>query len=466
MRKWIRMTVGAIAAGSLFVVALPPVAWGGLGWICMMPVLWSTRRTSFLVGFAGGVLTATVGALLSVTPLVGPAVIEDGTIGWNFVGFGLYGLVIALVMGLAAEVRTWNWRAVFGMASLAVLAELITFVRLPAHLGLTQFASMPMMAVASIGGIWLVSWFVWAANFTILLERPRRATSVAVAALVLGTLGLSLDTLRRADSAIPVESGVGGALALQSRGDSVDELLSRQLEGVRDRPRLGVWPELAVAQSELEAIQTFAAGPHGFPIVTSYHRVEGGTHRNSAVVIDARGISEPYDKRKLFAAESETTQAGTRPLTVAVVREHVGLNICFDSCFPRIMRETALAGADVIALPTLDPASPNGFIQAVHAAFTPFRAAELGVPIVRAETTAWSMIVDARGRILGLTPTGREGPLVRRLASGSHWTLYRAWGDWFLWVCVGIAAAWIVGSSKMATCASTWWGRRGRGPRP
>ncbi len=101
------------------------------------------------------------------------------------------------------------------------------------------------------------------------------------------------------------------------------------------------------------------------------------------------------------------------------------LNICFDSCFPWTMRETALKGADVIALSTLDPQSPNGFIQSAHAAFTPFRAAEVGIPIVRAEQTAWSMVVDGSGKILGMASVGFEGSLARSVAKSSHPTLYR-----------------------------------------
>jgi apolipoprotein N-acyltransferase len=105
------------------------------------------------------------------------------------------------------------------------------------------------------------------------------------------------------------------------------------------------------------------------------------------------------------------------------------------------MRETVLAGADVIALPTLDPKSQNGFIQAAHAAYTTFRAAELGVPIVRAENTAWSMVVSSAGRISGKAPVGWEGAMARDLPRDQRVTPYRLLGDWFLWLCMGVFGA-------------------------
>lgn len=162
---------------------------------------------------------------------------------------------------------------------------------------------------------------------------------------------------------------------------------------------------------------------------------------NSAALISERGVSDFYNKRKLFGGEYTVHARGDEPVSATSSSATVGLNICFDSCFPHIMRETAqLDGVEIIALPTLDPATPHGVIQSIHAAYTPFRSAENGIAIIRAEITAHSMIVDRDGTILREAGTGTEEVIVARVHKGSKWTFYRIAGDWFVWAC----GAWVL----------------------
>ena len=70
----------------------------------------------------------------------------------------------------------------------------------------------------------------------------------------------------------------------------------------------------------------------------------------------------------------------------------------------------------------------------MHAAYSPFRAAESGVAIVRANGGAFSTIVDSRGRIVGERASG-DGVLIADVTVGPRWTLDRRLGDGFLGVC-------------------------------
>ncbi len=69
------------------------------------------------------------------------------------------------------------------------------------------------------------------------------------------------------------------------------------------------------------------------------------------------------------------------------------------------------------------------------------RAAEAGVPMVRATTTGVSAFVDARGAITAELPSGASGVLVgdvRPLAATSPWV---RWGEWFGWSAVVASVA-------------------------
>ncbi|CAN5453131.1 hypothetical protein BH11ARM1_BH11ARM1_10310 [soil metagenome] len=83
---------------------------------------------------------------------------------------------------------------------------------------------------------------------------------------------------------------------------------------------------------------------------------------------------------------------------------------------------------------TIDPESPHAYLAALHAAFTPFRAAESGVAIVRADGLAHSMIVDNAGLVLVDLPaqTGITGSALIR--KDPRWTFFKATGGLVGWL--------------------------------
>ena len=114
----------------------------------------------------------------------------------------------------------------------------------------------------------------------------------------------------------------------------------------------------------------------------------------------------------------------------------LGLNICYDSCFPYVIRETAaLPGVKIIALPTIDPDSRHYFIAAMHSAFTPFRCAENGVAMARADGHFGSMIVDERGRIVAELHDEQKS-ILGTVTGERVWTPYQIIGDWFWFLCI------------------------------
>lgn len=75
---------------------------------------------------------------------------------------------------------------------------------------------------------------------------------------------------------------------------------------------------------------------------------------NSVALINAAGVVGSYRKIHLpFLGVDRFTTSGTCADAVFAAGDlRVGLNICYDSSFPEAARSLALAGADVIALPT------------------------------------------------------------------------------------------------------------------
>jgi predicted amidohydrolase len=85
---------------------------------------------------------------------------------------------------------------------------------------------------------------------------------------------------------------------------------------------------------------------------------------NSSALVDGGGVRAVYRKLHLWGDESRWFDPGDRPAPVVETRYgRIGLGVCYDIEFPELTRGLALAGADLLALPTnwpRDPRPPDG----------------------------------------------------------------------------------------------------------
>ncbi len=426
----------AVAASAvMFVLALPPADIAPLGLFCFTPVFVAFRGKGFAWGFVAGMAVLILGALVSWAGWFYQPSFTGASPEWNFTGYALFGLVVGLTCAIIGEVKDPPSWLPWALAAWAVLFEALLLVYIPAHLALTQYRIYPAMKVASIGGIWAVSYMAWALN--LLLAQGYVARDRKTMALCGAFLGIYFGI--NAFTGFPKSSDTRVAM-VQTESMTIDELAAFNMQASNGGAQIVVWPELSGTASapmgNTAMLKELAAAQGHAPFVTTFEDDNSPLPSNVASVFSKDGESYRYEKRMLFGGETADHARGDQPLAVTVDGTNYGLNICFDSCFPSVMRETAqIEGVSMILLPTLDPVGPSATVQAFHAAYTPFRAAELGVPIVRADTTAYSMVVDARGVIVATMGPGVEGAMVVDVDLERRDTLYRRFGDWFLLFC-------------------------------
>ncbi|GAA3388249.1 nitrilase-related carbon-nitrogen hydrolase [Cryptosporangium minutisporangium] len=81
---------------------------------------------------------------------------------------------------------------------------------------------------------------------------------------------------------------------------------------------------------------------------------------NSAAVVDRSGVLAVYRKTHLWDAERTVFSPGTAAPPVLDTRAgRIGVLICYDMEFPEMTRGLALAGADLLAVPTNWPLVPR-----------------------------------------------------------------------------------------------------------
>ena len=116
----------------------------------------------------------------------------------------------------------------------------------------------------------------------------------------------------------------------------------------------------------------------------------------------------------------------------------LSLSICYEECFPHLLREGRRKGAKVFVNVTNDAWYPRSSLPAQHFTHARVRAVENGAPLLRACNTGITAGIDSLGRTIA-SLKGSQGEfemergaldLICRPYSFS--TLYTFWGDWLI----------------------------------
>ena len=91
---------------------------------------------------------------------------------------------------------------------------------------------------------------------------------------------------------------------------------------------------------------------HGCHIVAGLSERDGDCRHNSAVLVGPSGRLATYRKLHLYFDEQSWFKPGDELPIVDLPFGRVGIIICFDLWFPEPARALALAGAEIIAVPT------------------------------------------------------------------------------------------------------------------
>lgn len=474
---WGRMRIpgAAVVSAILLVLSLAPADHGWIGWLCLVPVLAAVRGRGFVAGFSALLATCLLAAFVTTTGIFYSGPRLAGLPTWHYLSFFLFGVPAGLVGALMGDDRKGTRYGVIEIAAWAVLAEGLLQVVLPANLALTQYRSATMLGIASITGIWGVSYLLWLANAGVavaLLQRRYAWALATVGAILVAGIPFARREILRAGlvSVAAVQQNEEEAVTLTpASGTNTPANVSDKSKAARPATRsaaqevgwdmalwtkaashsgakLVVWPELSgmagAAGGDTARLKLLSTHVRGAAFVTTFEDSASPRPHNAASLFEDGRESARYFKRRLFGGERVIHAAGDEPVAVPWRGTQVGLSICFDSCYPGIMRELAsLPGVKLVVLPCGGPQTPFGVVEALHGTFTPFRSAEMGIPIVRSDVSGFSQVTDARGQILAEAPAGMQGPLIAEVVPESRPTLYRKFGDWFLWLCGVIVCA-------------------------
>jgi apolipoprotein N-acyltransferase len=471
-----------LVAGGLPVLAFPDLNLEFLGWCGLVPGLLLICRSPSLREaavrgwwFGAGFLLA---ALYWMAPNIGPALLLVAVVfGALWTGFGAaaWALLRPPVSGLRALA------AIVVVPSYWLLTEWARswqgFGGPWAVLGASQWQHPAILGLAAVGGVWLVSFALVAANTGILVALVAGRTAIralgagaTVVAVAAGPAAFALmaavTPVRYVNVALVqpgLEQGAGARVNASQR-------LSAGLGA--GHPDLIVWGESSVGYNLqrdhrlLRQIEALSARD-GAQILLNQDASRGkGAISKVALLVGPGGIDGTYVKTRLVpfgeyipfrgalgwiskiskAAATNRVPGTGAHLVHAVDRAGrplpLGVLICFESAFPDMSRVDTDLGAQLIVYQTSDSTFQQSWEPAQHAALGALRAAETGRPVVQAALSGDTVAYDARGRLLVSMTSSHRGVRVVRLGlpPATARTPYDRMGDYVPWIATGVAA--------------------------
>lgn len=150
------------------------------------------------------------------------------------------------------------------------------------------------------------------------------------------------------------------------------------------------------------------AGTFGIAIVAGFPERDGEHVFNSAAFVCADGTVHCYRKCHLYgeAEKAAFRPSDTRPAVFDFNGFRIGMLICFDVEFPEMTRGLALAGAELVIVPTALPSTSDSPIISQH--MIPTRALENHVFLVYADLCGTERHLIYFGGSVIAGPDGRE----------------------------------------------------------
>ncbi|UFR05827.1 apolipoprotein N-acyltransferase [Streptomyces sp. Go40/10] len=466
---WRRSATAALA-GALPVLAFPAPSLWWFAYVALVPWILLARsaptgRRALYDGWWGG-----IGFLVAVHH-------------WLLPSLHVFIFLIAALLGLLWAPWGWLVRRFLGgvpspgraAVALLVLPSAWLAVELVRSwqglggpwgmLGASQWQVEPALRLASVGGVWLLSFLVVAVNVAVAVLLAVRASRLpAVASLVATAAAASAawawaphpDVGRRVRIAVVQPGIVAGQGSGDKRFDR-EEQLTRRLAG--QDVDLVVWGESSVGfdldhRPDLARRLTALSRETGANVLVNVdaRRSDRPGIYKSSVLVGPHGLTgDRYDKMRLVPfgeyiparsllgwatsvgrAAGEDRRRGTGQTVMDVGHGlRVGPLICFETAFPDMSRHLAEDGADVLLGQSSTSSFQHSWAPEQHASLAALRAAETGRPVVHATLTGVSAVYGPGGQRLGPW-LGTDASTARvydvPLAHGV--TPYVRYGDW------------------------------------
>lgn len=434
----------AVLSGVLLALSFPHPGWWPLAWVALVPLLRALHGQGPLqaagLGFTFG---------LSFYGLLLPWLVALGVPAYAVVALvsaaysAAFGALVACAAGRGGDGRFFvatglAWVVVEWLRSLGPSS-------FPwGLLGYSQWTNLQILQLASVGGVYLVSAAVVAANagWTLLLRgRALGLLPLLLVAAAWAWGGARLDSRsgsagpRLAVAAVQPNLPQRLKLAADHAPRTQEVLLSLTRQAVAAGAKLVVWPEHywpapLLREGSVDPVVRSAVPEDVSLLATG--EIDG--RRNSAVMVQSGRAVGRHDKVRLVPLGEWWADPGPGYAPVAAPDGPAGVLLCYEIVYPQAARALVLRGARYLIHSTEEGWFGRSAGPVQHLGFAVVRAVELGRDVVRAASIGVSAVIDRTGRLQAQLPQLEQGWVAGVIEPRSDLTPYARWGDLWVWV--------------------------------
>jgi apolipoprotein N-acyltransferase len=453
----------ALSAALFFLGTGLAPTWA-LTWLAAIPVLWIAPRLSAGRAFFVAMAAYAIGGLnmWSYSRTVLPTALVAFIL---LLSACLFGATVLLYRKAAVRGKLWQ-AALIAPAFWVTMEYAVATLSIHGtfgNLGYSQMDFLPILQVASVTGIWGISFCIllFAATIAALLGRGPASTKIPLAlgvaiflACVFGFGAWRLATTPKDSASIKV-----GLVASSSpenihpgSPEEAQAVFQRYADQVKSMAGQGVklfilpensGPVTDATQPQVDAFFGQLAKETGAYVAIGVARISPNISWNQERLYSPQGeLVAAYNKHHLLPPFENVFTPDVKRAVFNASSGKWGLEICKDMDFPRLSREYSQDGVGLLLVPAWDFVD-DGWL---HGRMAILRGVEGGFSIARSVKLGILTATDDRGRVLGESKT--IGPVFATLVTDvpvrHDATFYSRFGNWFAWLCIVLLAVTLI----------------------
>jgi apolipoprotein N-acyltransferase len=520
-RNLVARVVAVVLGAATLSVLAPPLNLAWLHWVAYLPMFWAldpeddrlNLRLSWLYGTVG--LAGLFSWIYHTITVFAPMIPLPATLGILLLFSAVFGAQYVLlwpaVYPLRRALGAW-WVLAFPALEVTVEFLAMKLLLFPYQHGVSQFRTPWVWQLASVTGVWGVSFLLFLVNSALaevmFRMRERRAFPVqvvgAAAATLAAVLGYGAWRYHRVSAVLDaapvarvaqIQSDLGMEYRMShSARDAWNWWMAETKKVEPGTADLVIWPEGA---SPYDLNQDESGRENLAPKVLSEQAVRGGFEMvvgggtrlrnpdagmgedavsvfNSTYFFRSDGtIAGHYDKMQPLpfgeylpfqewlpkglgrALNIGDFKAGTVPVLFDSAKGKIATPICYEAILPGTC--SLFRDADLLVTVTNDAWFGDTANPYQHAMLAACRSIELGIPMVRSAYTGVSFVVEPNGDLHDETRPFEKVNRIVQVKLAKFDTLYARIGNWFPALC---ALGTLFSLARVRATPGAWTGRR------
>lgn len=440
-----------------------------LMWVAPIPLCLYALNASFSATFFAGFFSFLIGGFADVLVYSHTKIGMSGFAQGAVIQAIAHAILLLVFRYFAIKFKHWSVVFVFafGWASYEFIVSLFSIHGTDASIAYTQMPNLPIIQIASITGIWGISFllifvpssivFMWHYRQNKNLIFNAGIITSSILALVLGFgayqifMPKSETKIKVGIAAVQLNQAESAAVFTNKDQAIVQNVIRRYEACIKSLAEQGAKvvllpEEVAYLQkNNLErVIEQFssAAQSNNVYLIVGLNTKEHEKFYNSAYVFlpDSKMFFR-YDKQHLIPFGEELNYTLGNKLEILHTNNFgkLGVAICKDMDFVRPALSYSKLGVGAVFVPAWD----FGYDAWIHGRMALMRGVEGNFAVVRAGQDGLLTLSDSRGKIIAQTETRNYSDaamLVGEVSLGSGNSFYSKFGDWFAWLGIMLLA--------------------------